>query len=227
MSIKYIKIEKEKNVYVVGDIHGCYTRLIEKLKSIRFNFDHDILLSVGDLVDRGPENEKCITLIDEPWFHCVRGNHEDYCLNGALEYEIEIYHKMTNNGGEWLYKYPKEERCELIKKFNDLPYMMEVEYGEKKFGLVHADLPLHDWDVLKIMLENDDEWNDRPIKDHLTWGQNLVYDSYAEIANIDYVFLGHTVLNNPKAVGNAIFIDTGAVFGNGRDFTILNLSAFL
>lgn len=223
--IKYLEIPDDINVYVVGDIHGCYSRLIQHLKELNFDFDKDILLSVGDLVDRGPENEKCITLIREKWFHAVRGNHEDYCLNGATDYKIEVHHKGVNNGGSWLYKYPEDARVNLIKDFESLPYMMEVNYCGKKFGLVHADLPIQDWDVLKLMLENNDEWQERPITAHLTWGRNLVYDQHAEIANIDYVFLGHTILAAPKAVGNAIFIDTGAV--HGRPFTILNLRQFL
>lgn len=225
--IKYLNIPADKNAYVVGDLHGCYSLFIEELKKRNFNFEEDIVLSVGDLVDRGPENEKCIELLKEKWFYAVKGNHEDFCLQGATDYYIEIHHKGTNNGGEWLYKYPQEERLKLIEDFKSLPYMIEVEYLGKKIGIVHADLPIQDWDVLKLMLENNDEFNDRPIKDHLTWGRNLVYQNYAEIANIDYVFLGHTVLNQPKVVGNAIFIDTGAVFGNGRPLTIVNLKTFL
>lgn len=228
MLIKYLDIDESKNVFVVGDLHGCYTLLMDKLKELNFDFENDVLLAVGDLVDRGPENEQCISLINEPWFHTIRGNHEDFCIMGATDFRIEVHHKATNNGGTWLYKYNEAERIEIVKPFHDLPLMMEVNYSGKKFGLVHADLPVMDWDVLKLMVEHDDPWhNDRPIRDHVIWSRNLVNYSYAEIANIDYVFLGHTVLNAPKYVGNAIFIDTGAVFGNGRELTVLNLKDFL
>lgn len=225
--IEYYEFPLEKNVYVVGDLHGCYSLLMKELKKLNFDFENDILLGVGDLVDRGPESKECLELIDEPWFISVRGNHEDFCIKGADDYYIEIHHKAGNNGGDWFYKLNQDERIKLAEKMNTLPYMIEIEYAGKTFGLVHADLPIQDWDVLKLMLEKDDEFLDRPIKDHLTWGRNLVHDDYANIANIDYVFLGHTVLNAPKAVGNAIFIDTGAVFGNGRELTIMNLRSFL
>ena len=220
--IEYYDVS-DKNVFVVGDIHGCYDKLIDKLNSIGFDFQNDLLFSVGDSVDRGPQKEKWISLLNEKWFLSVRGNHEEFCIRGADNYEIEFYHKMTNNGGDWFYKYETDERLKIAKKFEKLPYMIELKYNNKKFGFVHADLPIDDWDVVKIMLENNDEWEGRDIKDHITWGRNLVYRDQANIANIDYVFLGHTVLNTPKAVGNAIFIDTGAVFGNGRELTIVNL----
>lgn len=226
--IKYLEIEDHKNVYVVGDLHGCYSMLMTKLKELNFDFKNDVLLSVGDLVDRGPENEQCISLINEDWFHAVTGNHEDFCILGATDFRIEVHHKAGNNGGGWLYKYNEAERIEIVKPFKELPLMMEVKWKGKKFGLVHADLPVQDWDVLKLMVENDDEWHhDRSIRDHIIWSRNLVNYSYAEIANIDYVFLGHTVLNSHKFVGNAIFIDTGAVFGGGRELTIMNLKDFL
>lgn len=47
MSIKCLEVDEDVNVYVVGDIHGCYTTLINTLKDIGFNFHKDLLISVG------------------------------------------------------------------------------------------------------------------------------------------------------------------------------------
>lgn len=63
-------------LFVVGDLHGCYTLLMNKLEELEFNFQQDLLVSVGDLVDRGQENLECLSLINEPWFKAIRGNHE-------------------------------------------------------------------------------------------------------------------------------------------------------
>ena len=68
MKIKYLEIDEDVNVYVVGDIHGSYTLLKEKLKEVGFNFNTDLLIAVGDLVDRSQENEKCVGLLNEHWF---------------------------------------------------------------------------------------------------------------------------------------------------------------
>ncbi len=54
----YEKIDgsKYRNIWVVGDLHGCYTNLMNKLDTIGFDNKKDLLISVGDLVDRGAEN---------------------------------------------------------------------------------------------------------------------------------------------------------------------------
>lgn len=37
-------------LFVVGDIHGCYDLLMRQLKQINFDFNNDLLVSVGDMV---------------------------------------------------------------------------------------------------------------------------------------------------------------------------------
>lgn len=50
MKVKYLEIDDDVNVFVVGDIHACYSLLKEKLKDVGFNFNNDFLIAVGDLV---------------------------------------------------------------------------------------------------------------------------------------------------------------------------------
>lgn len=59
----YQKIEGEhwRHVWVVSDIHGCYQWLIDELKRRHFNPDTDLLISVGDIIDRGPDSVKMFT----------------------------------------------------------------------------------------------------------------------------------------------------------------------
>ena len=64
--------------YVVGDIQGCFDPFQHLLKKIDFNPDKDRLWSVGDLVNRGPDNLQTLR-----WFYAHRdnvtmvlGNHE-------------------------------------------------------------------------------------------------------------------------------------------------------
>ncbi|EFE1562693.1 serine/threonine protein phosphatase, partial [Escherichia coli] len=59
---------KYRNVWVVGDLHGCYTRLMSELHRVHFDPAQDLLISVGDLIDRGTENVKCLELLQMPWF---------------------------------------------------------------------------------------------------------------------------------------------------------------
>lgn len=48
-------------LFVVGDIHGCYDLLMQQLERVQFNFEKDLLIAVGDLVDSGPDSLKCLS----------------------------------------------------------------------------------------------------------------------------------------------------------------------
>lgn len=48
--VKYLEVDDDVNVFVVGDIHGEFTQLHTKLKEVCFNFQQDLLIAVGDLV---------------------------------------------------------------------------------------------------------------------------------------------------------------------------------
>lgn len=227
--IEYLNIDDDVNVFVVGDIHACYTQLKDKLKEVGFNYNTDLLIAVGDLIDRGNENEKCFNLLKEHWFKTVKGNHEDFCYKGMLDYMTEFYHKMENNGGKWFYELPEDLREHIGNRLNQLPVLLEVSYRGKKFGFVHADVPVEDWELLKEMVINNDEIDGRSVIDHCLWSRNTVYMDTVNIAQIDNVFLGHTVLPEVKQVGNCTFLDTGGVFRKFNKcykFSIVKLSNY-
>ena len=54
---------------VIGDIHGCYEELLELLDRTGVT-DEDIVVSVGDLVDRGPDSPAVLRYFRE---RCERG----------------------------------------------------------------------------------------------------------------------------------------------------------
>ena len=232
--IKYLEIDEDVNVFVVGDIHGEYLQLIQKLKDIGFNFNEDLLIAVGDLVDRGNENEKCVGLLNEHWFTSIKGNHEDFCYKGMMDDHVKFHHRMSNNGGEWFYNLPEDLMYHIGNRLNQLPAMLEVKYKGKKFGFVHADLPVQDWELAKEMLLNGDNIDGRSFEDHLLWSRDIItgYENSGDIVNIaqvDNVFFGHTVLPHITQVGNCTFLDTGGCFkkyGNGYDLSIVKLSDY-
>jgi len=233
--VKYLEVDDDVNVFVVGDIHGEFTQLHTKLKEIGFNFQQDLLIAVGDLVDRGKENELCVDLLKEHWFTSVKGNHEDFCVKGVDDENIAFYHKMTNNGGEWFYSWSKPVQKGLAEIFSGLPILLEVKYKGKKFGFVHADLPVEDWELLKEMIEQGDSIGDRTIEDYCLWSRGIIdkylnYGYEPTIAQVDNVFLGHTVLPKVTQVGNCTFLDTGGVFkkfDNGYDLSVVRLEDYV
>ena len=120
---------------MVGDLHGCYSLLMQELQNIHFDFQNDVLICTGDLVDRGAENLVCISLLDEAWFYTVRGNHEEMCIKSAHDPKIKEIH--ARNGGEWFYQLSQIQRLEIIERFKQLPLVIEVQLKNKKIGVVH------------------------------------------------------------------------------------------
>ena len=55
------------STYVVGDIQGCFAPFQQLLERVKFNPDKDRLWSVGDLVNRGPDNLSVLR-----WFYAHR-----------------------------------------------------------------------------------------------------------------------------------------------------------
>lgn len=76
-STSFRRIEgRFRRTIVVGDVHGCFAELGRLLDEVRFG-KHDLLVSVGDLLDRGPEPwEAAAFFRDSPNTAWVLGNHE-------------------------------------------------------------------------------------------------------------------------------------------------------
>lgn len=142
--------------FVCGDIHGSYSCVERFLREINFDKAKDRLICVGDLIDRGPENEKCLDLLNEPWFFSVAGNHEDLMIK-YLENHPDGIMYWPKNGGHWVHKYEYDRDVgALVEKYLDklksLPLFITVEQKDgRKFHVMHAELaadePITDEDV--------------------------------------------------------------------------------
>lgn len=65
--------------FVLGDIHGNAKGLKQCLQRSNFDIEEDILIQLGDIVDRGPNVFKCVELLSEIVnFVGIRGNHDEW-----------------------------------------------------------------------------------------------------------------------------------------------------
>ncbi|MEO0753684.1 MAG: metallophosphoesterase, partial [Pseudomonadota bacterium] len=83
---------KDKRAYAIGDIHGRYDLLDALLRAIkqdaadRPNMETH-LISLGDLIDRGPESDRVVECFSKPVdgftaTHVLMGNHEEMLVRG-------------------------------------------------------------------------------------------------------------------------------------------------
>ncbi|HBB1366814.1 TPA: serine/threonine protein phosphatase [Escherichia coli] len=204
----YEKIDgsKYRNIWVVGDLHGCYTNLMNKLDTIGFDNKKDLLISVGDLVDRGAENVECLELITFPWFRAVRGNHEQMMIDGLSE-RGNVNHWLLN-GGSWFFNldYDKETLAKaLAHKAEELPLIIELVSKGKKYVICHADYPCDEYEFGKPVDHQQVIWN----RERISNSQDGIVK---EIKGADTFIFGHTPAVKPLKFANQMYIDTGAVF---------------
>lgn len=129
---------------VVGDLHGHRSLFEQELERIGFDPLRDRVLSVGDLVDRGPESVATLSLITEPWFYAVLGNHELMLLNFLGYYGSRVHSRKSfpTTGGEWINEAIRTKRkavMALADRMASLPVAIHVE-GDVPFNVTHADL---------------------------------------------------------------------------------------
>lgn len=131
---------KYRNVWVVGDLHGCYTRLMSELHRVDFDPAQDLLISVGDLIDRGTENVECLELLQMPWFRAVMGNHERLMID-ALSPDGNVNNWLMN-GGQWFFMLDADQEIlarALVELVRRLPYIIELNTGQETIVIAHAD----------------------------------------------------------------------------------------
>jgi len=194
--------------FIVGDIHGCYDELLELLDQANIQ-ENDLVISVGDIVDRGPKS-----LEEYRYFKArentlvLMGNHERKHLKGVLSYAQEIVKIQFGN-----------EYVSFVNWIGSLPYYYETEEAI----IVHAAFE-HDQmigtqreDVLCGSTSGDRYLQTRYPKDSY-WS-----DFYSGEKTIIY---GHHVVGeSPKYLNNTIGIDTGSC--HGGKLTMIELPNFV
>lgn len=211
--ILYLPRNDKGRDFVVGDIHGCYRMLDNALASVDFDPEKDRLISVGDLVNRGPESAECLHYLAQPWFFAIKGNHEVLFtrLYKDGNFNEEGMKNLAQQRVEWMRDLPTETLDDIRHAFQNLPVIIEMETDIGKVGFVHADIPQGmDWETLKNLVSN----GDRLVTKFALTSHRRVWEGIVEdIAGIDRIFLGHTPVEDvPVILGNCIFIDTGGVF---------------
>lgn len=152
--------------FVVGDIHGNYTLLLTLLDHLKFDFASDRLFSTGDLVDRGPEPNEVLNLIDESWFHPVMGNHDFYIPQFAhdiITLSFWLYDASWAQDLAFGKNFMDESTPEVVNwwktnyaRIMSIPMMNTVEHDNGNFHVIHAELNFSKFDITDVNLANPD-----------------------------------------------------------------------
>ncbi len=204
--------------YVVGDIHGCFDLVLRAMDKVAFDQSRDRILSVGDLIDRGPGSARCVRFLSHDWVVAVRGNHEDMLLQAYADGEPHpavLEYMSPRNGFGWWDDTPDSVRADVLAAVRRLPLAVEVDTPRGTVGLVHADVPRGmAWGPFLKAIEAGDE----AVTHVALWGRDRLHrHDLSGVEGVGRVFVGHTPLARTTRIGNVYAIDTGAVFGVLRD----------
>ncbi len=129
------------STYAIGDIQGCYDDLRRLLDTINYDPAEDILWSVGDIVNRGPQSLEVLRFFYDLGDRAivVLGNHELHLLNVA--YARPDCMRPSDTLTDIL---EAPDREELLTWVRHRPFLHHDRH--LGFTLVHAGFPPQ-WDL--------------------------------------------------------------------------------
>lgn len=210
-------------VLAVGDIHGMYEKLIKLMEKIRFDQEDDLLVFLGDFVDRGPDSVRCLQYVYDlqhaypDTVICLLGNHEvmmsSYLIQKRLNYNTVIADYadswLENGGFETLKQLDELEtgiKNELLQWVENLP----VKYQYQEFFFCHAGVDPN----VPLSVQNEFD---------MLWRRQQWWEQYK---GVETIVVGHTpvqrVMKQARYAkplfmpNNVIMCDTGAYMTSGK-----------
>ena len=225
------------NLYAIGDIHGCLNQLTSLHKKIltndKFKVKEDLLIYLGDYIDRGLKSKQVIDQIIKIKNEKIKtihlmGNHEEFMVNFLFN--------KSNNIKNWLkfgvdqtFKSYGIEIVEFIKdgfediiidKLRDILLekmssehidffkSLKTSFSSEKYLFVHAGI-----DPRKKLIEQTKE-------DYLWSRSDIFFDKNFKAEKI--IVHGHTPEENIVNYPFRINIDTGCFFSGKLSCVCLN-----
>ena len=174
-------------ILVVSDIHANWAALsaIEE--------PYDVCLSLGDLVDYGPDPYPCVRWAMDHATHAIRGNHDHGVAQGIpVQGEIGFrYLTQVSRPSMWQ-ALGHDERCYLLQ----LPVTCRTTLDGNRFLLVHA--------------TPRDPLDEYLLKDPAVWARRL------HNVEADIVCVGHSHMQFNLLVDGTVVLNPGSV-GLPRD----------
>ncbi len=210
-----------KRTIVIGDLHGCYDEAIELLDKCQATAS-DRIIFLGDLIDRGQDNHKCVDLAMQ--HESILGNHEERHL---FYNDIEKQHGHVNVQVATHIATRHQLEPKHYDYFRTLPlYLRLPEYNAV---CVHAGVfpnrtieeqdPRHLLHVQMIKPYETDEYGTRRVNNKSVWASKVPegeegWHFWTHFwTGPERIIFGHSVLNKPLLTDKAVGLDGGACFG--------------
>lgn len=216
LMLQVVQTAPGARLIVIGDIHGCYDELVALLDRVR-PAAKDTVVSVGDVVTKGPAAARCLDLWRQRGYLAVRGNNEIKLLAHA-----NLLLRLFSSD-------------EVLRRKDLLHYIaawpLVLDFPNEAVAVVHggflpqmrvtrADIE-REQDVipeLRWIRKRNGDWKPVPKekkkKDDVLWSEKWRGERL--------VVYGHTPLREPKFDRYALGLDTGCVYGGKLTAAVLS-----
>ncbi|AKB19031.1 MULTISPECIES: metallophosphoesterase [unclassified Methanosarcina] len=180
-------------VLLIADIHAN----LEAFQTV-LDVPHDRAICLGDIVDYGPDPDKCIDLLKKKGIPTIRGNHDN-----AVAFKMDCqcgykYKHLSIATREYTWEVLDKSYMEYLQ---NLPLVLKEEIDGKKLFLTHAS-PRSMFEYIKP--ETSDEDIMAMLADPM------------EPVNAEFLVVGHSHIPMNRKLGNLTIINPGSV-GQPRD----------
>jgi protein phosphatase len=212
---------------VIGDVHGCRAELESLLGELGYLIQRDAedrpvgarhpdgrrAISVGDLVDRGPDTPGVLRLMmgmaSSGDAIVVPGNHENKLLRAMRGRKVTISHGLAESL-EQLAAQPPEFRAEVEAFLDGLVSHYVLDGG--KLAVAHAGITERYQGRASGRVRSFCLYGDTTGETD-EFGLPVRYPWANEYRGAAMVLYGHTPVPTPEWVNNTLCLDTGCVFG--------------
>ena len=208
-----------KRILVISDMHGNFERLLSVFRKTKWNNDEDFLILLGDYVDRGPENMRCLRWAMEMSTKknvvALRGNHEEMMLAYYLA-EQDSYIWLPNGGDktkreldEWQ-KTDPDAKKKVLMFIAERPYYHKMTVNGETYIFCHAGLkpnvPFEEQTTEDLLWIREEFYREYKGKEKVVVGHTPV----------QYLIGGFKSDGKPLKLNNIILMDTGSFLPNGH-----------
>lgn len=185
--------------FVIGDIHGRYQELKQVLGMCKFDYERDLLILLGDVIDRGPKSKEVVEeLLKIKNLVFVMGNHD----NNFME-------RCTISKLFW----PETYKNYGVERFKDIPASHQAFF---KRAILY-----HELDNMLFVHGSVDPVRGVHIHKSQILNSRRLADTDEEVIGYSKVFIGHTPTlcfdkAEPIKKHNVIMMDCGAGIDGGR-----------
>ncbi len=203
MKNSYLKVDdKYSQTIVVGDIHGCFDELARLLELVGF-CKNDVLISVGDMLDRGPKSWKvCEFFRDTPNAYSVLGNHERRLAGTIRGTSLPAWSQKHS-----LSALNSEDKLVWAEYLESLPAVIETEHAIVTHARLDTEKSLQQQDAYFTCAVGGS-------KVHIPLDENGVPLWFYKTDFRKAVCIGHVGYSKVELVAGKFFaLDTGAISG--------------